>query len=119
MTDVSEQSIIVYGHNTCPMMPAVFNMLQRAKVPYTYLNIHQDTSAREFVRQVNDGYESVPTLVFPDGITLTEPGSGELRRKLQAMGYNVPLWTVILGHWQWLLIGIGVGFAILRATGVL
>ena len=38
-----------------------------------------------------NGYESVPTLVFPDGSTLTEPTNGGLQAKLGEMGYTVPL----------------------------
>jgi hypothetical protein len=37
----------------------------------------------------------VPTLVFPDGSTLTEPSTGELKAKLASLGYETPsaTWT--------------------------
>ena len=40
------------------------------------------------VREINRGFESVPTLAFPDGSTLTEPTAGELSAKLVELGYE-------------------------------
>jgi hypothetical protein len=74
--------------------------------------------ARERVKTINHGYESVPTLIFPDGSTLTEPSAGELRRKLQGMGYTVPITSLLLANWQWLFIGLGILLAVLRVVGV-
>ena len=112
------EKIVVYGHPTCPMMPPVFGLLKRTKVKYDYINIHQDPEARVYVREVNNGYESVPTLLFPDGTTLTEPSTGELSAKLESFGYKVPLSARIFGNMYLILIGIGVIFALLRGFGV-
>ncbi len=109
--------IIVYAHSFCPSVPAVLGILKRAKVDYEYINIHRDYEARNRVREINNGYESVPTLVFPDGSTLTEPSEAELTRKLKAAGYQVPFWVRIFGYWQWLIIGAGILFAVLRTAG--
>lgn len=84
------QNVILYGTSICPMVPPVRAMLERARVPYQYVNISDDAEARARVREINNGNESVPTLVFPDGTTLTEPASVMLRDKLQALGYVVP-----------------------------
>lgn len=81
--------VIVYGSPTCPSVPSVRSMLERADVGYEYVNIHSDLHAREKVKEINHGYESVPTLVFPDGSTLTEPSRGELKTKLETLGYEV------------------------------
>lgn len=62
-------------------------MLDEAHVDYEYVDIYTDPAAREWVREVNRGYESVPTLVFPDGSTLTEPSRRQLRAKLKSLGY--------------------------------
>jgi mycoredoxin len=35
--------------------------------------------------RINRGYRSVPTLIFPDGSTLTEPRTSDLVQKLQAI----------------------------------
>ncbi|NDJ53572.1 MAG: hypothetical protein GYB68_10870 [Chloroflexi bacterium] len=97
----------MYAHPTCPQVPAVTQLLNGSGVPYTYINIHEDRAGRERVRQINNGYESVPTLVFADGSTLTEPSTPELRKKLSRLGYQVPLKDRLLANLPRLLfIGI-------------
>ena len=110
--------IILYGHPTCPGVFPVQGMLKQAEVEYEYVNIYEDPFAREQVRDINNGYESVPTLVFPDGSTLTEPDARELRRKLQSMGYNVPLTAILMGNLGKLVIAAGIILALLRGLGV-
>jgi mycoredoxin len=64
-------------------------VLDEAHIEYEYVNIYADEAARKRVRQINRGCESVPTLVFPDGSTLTEPSRYELQTRLRGMGYPV------------------------------
>ena len=108
------EQIIVYGHPTCPGVGPIKAMLTRAKVDYTYVNIHQDAQAAALVRSINRGNESVPTLVFPDGSTLTEPSASELKQKLETMGYQVGLLAWLLGN-SWLIVTtLIILFALLR-----
>lgn len=108
------QKIKMYAHNACPQVPGVVGMLQQSRADYDYINIKQDDDAREWVREVNNGYESVPTLLFPDGSTLTEPSANELRDKLKAMGYTVPLHTLLLGNIHLIIAGLIVAFGVFR-----
>lgn len=85
-----EEPIIVYAHPFCPTVNSVEGILQRIGVNYEYINIHADQYARMRVLEINHGYESVPTLVFPDGTTLTEPSGAMLADKLEQMGYEIP-----------------------------
>lgn len=84
------QKVIMYGTPTCPGVPPVRGMLDRAQVPFDYVNIAEDAESRGKVMVINNGNASVPTLVFPDGSTLTEPSTAVLRQKLQSLGYKVP-----------------------------
>lgn len=115
---IDDQTIIAYAHNGCPMWYPVRGMLQQADVDFEYINIHLDLAARERVKDINNGYESVPTLVFPDGSTLTEPSASELRKKLQALGYEVPVQALLIGNAGKLLIAAGILLALLRLLGV-
>jgi mycoredoxin len=110
--------IILYAHPACPGVFPVKSMLNQAEADYEYINIYEDPFAREHVRDINNGYESVPTLVFPDGSTLTEPDERELRRKLQAMGYKVPLLAIITGNLWKIVMVAGIVLALLRGFGV-
>ncbi|MCB0124260.1 MAG: glutaredoxin domain-containing protein [Caldilineaceae bacterium] len=111
--------ITVYGHPTCPGVGPVRAMLGQSKVDYTYINIRQDPDGAAIVRSINNGNESVPTLVFPDGTTLTEPSVGELKGKLESLGYRVSPLAWLLGN-SWLIItALVVIYAILRFLEIL
>jgi mycoredoxin len=63
----------------------VRSALDQAGIAYEYINIRQDEAGRARVREINAGCESVPTLVFPDGSTLTEPSPHALQQKLDRL----------------------------------
>jgi mycoredoxin len=46
--------------------------------------VDQDPTAKEYVRQVNQNRLIIPTIVFPDGSVLVEPGNAQLARKLRS-----------------------------------
>lgn len=110
--------LIVYGSPTCPSVPTVLGLLKQTGIAYDYVDIHRDRAARDRVRTINHGYDSVPTLVFPDGEALTEPTTGDLKRKLEALGYRVPLLAQLTGNLWLIIIAIGVILALLRSLGV-
>lgn len=116
---MSDKTIKMYAHNACPMVPSVIALLKGANADYEYINIHQDIEAREYVREVNNGFESVPTLLFPDGSTLTEPSTGELKTKLNAIGYDVPLPSMIVANVPKLIFAAVIVWAVMRFIGVL
>lgn len=89
--------IKMYGHSACPQVPPMLAMLKRVGVEYDYINIHKDEAARKLVCSINNGYESVPTFVFPDGSILTEPNAWQITQKLEALNYHVPLTAKLIG----------------------
>jgi mycoredoxin len=50
-------------------------------IPHLRVGLEGNDEATEFVMSVNHGYRSVPTIVFPDGTILVEPGWEELNAK--------------------------------------
>ncbi len=74
--------IKVYGTKWCPDCVRAKQVFERMKVPYTWIDIESDETALEYVRKINKEYQSVPTIVFPDGSILVEPGNKELEKKL-------------------------------------
>lgn len=82
------EKIIMYGSPTCPQVRPCRGILKRAGAAFEYVDIFKDADGRATVRRINNGYESVPTLVFPDGSTLTEPSGGQLKKKLTALGLS-------------------------------
>jgi mycoredoxin len=98
-----ESEVMVFGHALCPGVAPVRGLLARSNVPHVYLDIRKDASAAERVRAINEGNESVPTLIFPDGSSLTEPSVGELKAKLEVLGYRVGKIAWLIGN-AWKLI---------------
>lgn len=116
-------AIIVYGHPTCPNIEPVKGLLTQSKVEFEYIDIHQDSVAAARVRAINNGNESVPTLAFPDGSTLTEPTVGELQSKLKSLGYKVGLVAWLIGYSRLIFfivagVLIAVLITVLRSLGV-
>ncbi len=111
--------IILYGHPSCPSLGPVKGLLHQSKVKFEYIDIHQDSVAATRLRAINNGYESVPTLVFPDGSTLTEPTVGELKSKLESLGYKVGIGAWLIGHIRLIFfVVLGILIAVLRFLGV-
>jgi mycoredoxin len=83
------ERILLYGRPNCGMVSSVRSVLEGASASYQYIDISQDAEARRRVQEINDGFESVPTLEFSDGSTLTEPAARDLEKKLAALGLQV------------------------------
>ena len=74
--------IRVFGAPGCPDCKQSRQFLNEQRVQYEWLDIDQDEDARQYVQQVNDGKQIIPTIVFPDGSFLVEPSNAELADKL-------------------------------------
>ena len=77
------QSITMYTTEWCPDCWRAKKVMDSLQVIYTEVNISHDEEAIETVIRLNNGYRSVPTLVFPDGSVMTEPSTTALVQKLQ------------------------------------
>jgi mycoredoxin len=79
-----QNTIVVYGTSWCPDCRRAQRVLDQSGVAYTYVNIEENEEAAEYVVQVNRGYRSVPTIIFPDGAILVEPSNAQLQAKIAA-----------------------------------
>ena len=69
------------GNALSPACFAVKNFLASNHVPYQWLDVDTDATARELLSSVNDGEVSLPTVFFPDGTVLVQPELRELAEK--------------------------------------
>lgn len=74
--------IILYGTTWCGDTSRARRFLDQHNIAYQWIDIDQDKEARNYVEEVNHGYRSVPTIIFPDGSMLVEPSQMELAKKL-------------------------------------
>ena len=110
------QKLLVYGHHFCPQVHTVRAVLDHVGIPYRYIDIRKDLAGRERVREINRGFESVPTLVFSNGAILTEPSEDALYTQLQLLGYGLDppsaLERVVLALRNPIVSAFGVGVVI-------
>lgn len=85
MTD-DNREIIMYGTRWCYDSRRARALLDEMGISYTWIDIDKDYDARKYVQEVNNGFRSVPTIVFPDGSILVEPSNEKLKEKIDA--YN-------------------------------
>ncbi len=72
----------VYWRPGCSFCANLSRHLKKADIKAEYINIWEDTEALQFVRQENDGDETVPTVVFQDQVS-TNPDPIALIKYIQ------------------------------------
>jgi mycoredoxin len=76
------QSVTVYSTPWCGYCHRLAGQLKREGIAFTIVDIEQNPEAAAFVERVNEGTQTVPTLVFDDGTTLTNPTLADVKHKL-------------------------------------
>ncbi len=79
---LTPSQIVMYTTKVCADCIRAKAFFEANKISYLQIAIEGDEEATRFVTEINKGYHSVPTIVFPDGAILVEPSWEELRRKL-------------------------------------
>jgi len=83
-TPNNEGKIVMYATAWCSDCRMAKRWFDSHGVAYDYVNIEEDDDAAEYVVKLNNGSQSVPTIVFPDGSVLVEPSARELAAKFPA-----------------------------------
>jgi len=77
-------AVVMFSTTWCGYCKNLKSQLDRAGVAYTEVNIEEVEGTAELVASVNGGNQTVPTLVFPDGSTATNPSLADVRSRLGA-----------------------------------
>ncbi|HVP21883.1 MAG TPA: glutaredoxin domain-containing protein [Anaerolineaceae bacterium] len=78
----NQTDIIMYGTTWCGDTRRARRFFDEHNIPYKWIDIDQDMAARKLVEEINHGFRSVPTIIFPDGSKLVEPTTSQLAAKL-------------------------------------
>lgn len=81
----SDRPVVVYWRPGCGFCARLRSRLGAEGDKATWVDIWQDEEAAAFVRSVNDGNETVPTVVI-DGIPHTNPAPDTVLERLQQVG---------------------------------
>jgi mycoredoxin len=74
--------IVMYTTEYCSDCRRAKAFFEANGIEYLRVGIEGNEEATNFITKVNNGYRSVPTIIFPDGAILTEPDWEELRAKI-------------------------------------
>ena len=75
-------SVLMFSTTWCGYCKNLKSQLDRAGVAYTEVNIEEVEGTAQLVASVNGGNQTVPTLVFPDGSTATNPSLATVQARL-------------------------------------
>ncbi len=74
--------IVMYTTEYCSDCSRAKAFFETNDIPHLRVGLEGNPEATDFVMNINRGYQSVPTIVFPDGSILVEPNWEQLRAKL-------------------------------------
>ncbi len=80
---VSDAQLTMYTTSWCGYCFRLKTALKAEGIRYAEVDIESDPAAAEFVMSVNRGNQTVPTLKFADGSTLTNPSARDVKAKLR------------------------------------
>jgi len=75
----------MYSTPWCGYCHRLKSQLDREGIPVTVVDIEQDPSAADLVMRVNNGNQTVPTLVYSDGSAQTNPSVRQVKEKLASL----------------------------------
>ena len=78
-------SVVMFSTVWCGYCQRLKAQMMRGDIPFTEVDIEADSAAADFVENANAGNQTVPTVVFPDGTTMTNPPFKEVSAKLEAL----------------------------------
>jgi mycoredoxin len=78
---LNPQQIVMYSVEWCPDCRRAKFFFKRKKIDVMEVDVNADKKAEEFVKGLNNGYRSVPTIILPDGSIVVEPSAEELEAK--------------------------------------
>ena len=75
-------AVVMFSTTWCGYCTNLKSQLDRAGVPYSEVNIEEVEGTAELVAAMNGGNQTVPTIVFPDGSTATNPSLADVRARI-------------------------------------
>jgi mycoredoxin len=82
---MTKPAVTMYSTQWCGYCHRLRSQLDREGIAYEVVDIEQQPEAAEIVQQVNNGNQTVPTLVYADGSAQTNPSVSDVKAKLAAL----------------------------------
>ncbi|WGW11275.1 mycoredoxin [Saxibacter everestensis] len=76
--------VTMFSTTWCGYCRRLKTQMDAAGIEYAEVNIEEVPGTAEFVEEVNGGNQTVPTLLFPDGTSATNPSLADVKQRLGA-----------------------------------
>ena len=83
---MSTPTLTMYSTPWCGYCHRLKSQLDREGISYEVVDIEQVPKAAAVVERVNNGNQTVPTLVYSDGSAQTNPSVKDVKAKLASIG---------------------------------
>ncbi|MGO3885594.1 MAG: mycoredoxin [Mycetocola sp.] len=80
----ADGEVTVFSTPWCGYCQRLTRQMDQAGVRYTTINIEEHPEAAAVVESINDGNQTVPTLLFASGVALTNPSLREVQQHIGA-----------------------------------
>ena len=85
MSSSSEAAVTMYSTQWCGYCHRLRSQLDREGISNEVVDIEHVPDAASIVERVNNGNQTVPTLVYADGSAQTNPSVAEVKAKLAVL----------------------------------
>lgn len=75
-------TVTMFSTAWCGYCRRLRTYLDVSQIRYREVNIEETPDAVAFVERINGGNRTVPTVLFPDGSSATNPSLAEIQRRL-------------------------------------
>lgn len=75
-------TVTMFSTSWCGYCRRLKSQLDREGIGYTEINIETTPGTDELVETINGGNQTVPTVLFPDGSSATNPSLADVRKGL-------------------------------------
>jgi mycoredoxin len=72
----------------CAFCRRLKSQLARDGIEMVEIDIERDPAAADYVMLVNGGFQTVPTIVFPDGSAMTNPSAAQVKERLNELAVS-------------------------------
>ncbi|MEP7025418.1 MAG: mycoredoxin [Actinomycetota bacterium] len=82
------QPLTMYTTQWCAFCRRLKSQLAKDGIDMVEVDIERDPAAADYVMSVNGGFQTVPTIVFPDGSAMTNPSAAQVKARLNDLAVS-------------------------------
>lgn len=83
--NLTGQEFVMFSTDWCGFCKRLKNQLGEIGITFREINVEEEIEYASFVEEVNGGNRVVPTLLFSDGVALTNPSAIAVKDKLASL----------------------------------